>query len=68
MVWSSGFYGGTINYLDAAHCEESCAAGSAVFDQRLFTVDDYTTSAWLRWRLRIQHTVGYSILLQAGTK
>lgn len=41
MVWSLGFYGGTINYLDVAYCEESCAAGSAVFDQWLFTVDLY---------------------------
>lgn len=37
MVWSLGPCGGTINYLDVAHCEESCAA---VFDHWLFTVDD----------------------------
>lgn len=58
MVWSLGIYEGTINYLDVAHCEESCAAGSAVFDQWLFTVDDYTEPAWLRCRLRTQYAVG----------
>lgn len=41
MVWSLGFYGGAINYLHVAHCGESWAAGSAVFDQCLFTGDDY---------------------------
>lgn len=38
QVWSSGFYGETINYLDVAYSERSCL----VFDHSLLcVVDDY---------------------------
>ena len=38
QVWSLGFYGETINYLDVAYSERSCL----VFDQSLLCVlDDY---------------------------
>lgn len=38
QVWSSGFYGETINYLDVAYSERNCL----VFDQSLLCVDDYS--------------------------
>lgn len=61
MVWSLGFYGGTINYLGVAHCEESGATGGAVFDQKLFTIDDCTDCMICMIKVQTKNTIQYSI-------